>query len=156
MHLRLIHNTNSGFQMGRSSSRGPAALGHNAVFALHDGESSGSYLATVLKSAKQRAVGLKWHQFDSKQPRQTKGEKLLSSPTPPLSIVSAKSVSASPDIEAEELPLSIQIADEQLDEAATVHGSMSSHVLPSKSENYDEFKADREAKLEEWLEGSRT
>ncbi|KAA8539265.1 hypothetical protein F0562_025957 [Nyssa sinensis] len=145
----LIHSPSSGFQMGRTSSWGPATWGLTAVSAQQDGERTGGYLSTVLNSAKQRASNFKWPQFDSNELREAKGEKLLSYPNPSVS-VAAPTTSILRDTEAEELPLSGQIADE-LQEEEPIDEDLSSHQLLALSETFDEFRADREAKLEEWL-----
>jgi hypothetical protein len=57
-----------------------------------------------------------------------------------------------PDTEVDELPLSSQIADELQQEGEfSVDESFSKHELVLLPENFEEFRADREAKLEEWL-----
>uniref|UniRef100_A0A5B7BTI0 MEF2BNB-like protein n=1 Tax=Davidia involucrata TaxID=16924 RepID=A0A5B7BTI0_DAVIN len=150
----LIHSPSSGFQMGRTSSWGPASWGLTAVSVQQDGESSGSYLSTVLKSAKQKASNFKWPQFDSKELRQAKGEKPLSDPNPPLSVAAPGTTLTLPDTEADELPPSSQIADELQEEEEPIDEGLSSHQLLTVSETFDEFRANREAKLEEWLGGT--
>ncbi|OVA09406.1 Uncharacterized protein family UPF0402 [Macleaya cordata] len=142
----LIRNPSSGFETSKSSSWGPVAFGYGAVGTQQDGDGSASYFSSVLKSAKQRAAGIRWPQLDPNQSSGIIGQKLRF-PNPPLSEVAAAStVSTLPVNEAEELPLSSQIVDEQHD------GCSPTHELSSVSENYEEFKADREAKLKEWLE----
>uniref|UniRef100_A0A5B7BNY4 Uncharacterized protein n=1 Tax=Davidia involucrata TaxID=16924 RepID=A0A5B7BNY4_DAVIN len=143
----LIQNPSSGFQMGRNSS-----WGHNAVYTQQDGERSDGYLSSVLKSAKQRASNFKWPQLDSKESRRAKGVTFLSYPNPPLTAAPDSTTSTQPDMEADELPLSSPIVDEL--QQVLVDGGLSSHQLVSLSENYDEIRADREAKLEDWLGGT--
>ncbi|CAK9159678.1 unnamed protein product [Ilex paraguariensis] len=149
----LIHTPRLGFQMGRTSSWSPATWGRNTVSPQQDGKTTSSYLSTVLKSAKQRASNFKWPQLDPKESRQAKGDTLMSYPNPPLYVAAASTSSTIPDTEADELPLSSQIADETQEESSKDDGSLSNHQLVSLSEDYDEFRADREAKLEDWLGG---
>ncbi|KAK1571814.1 hypothetical protein Q3G72_023372 [Acer saccharum] len=73
-----------------------------------------------------------------------------------------ESSSSQPDMEADELPVSSQVVDEPLEEEVegkeetTADASSSHHNLFSLTENFDDFKADKEAKLEEWLEKTDT
>ncbi|KAK9282620.1 hypothetical protein L1049_010838 [Liquidambar formosana] len=159
----LINNPTSDFPMGRTRSWGPAAWGRSAEYTQQDGERRGGYLSTVLKSAKQKASNFKWSQFDSKESRQAKSEMLQFSSNPPPSVTAASTSSNLQVIEADELPLSSLVAEElqeedeeeeEIEEAAPVDGILPSHNLLSVSENYDDFRADREAKLKEWLEGN--
>lgn len=146
----LIHDSRSGFQTGRTSSWGPASWRRSEDY-VQQYSGSRNYFSTVLKSAKQKAGNFKWLQLDSKESIQTKGEELLSYPNPPLSVASAASTSSShPDMEADELPLSVQYTNEPQETEVDV--SSPPHNLSSLSENFDDFKADKEAKLEEWLE----
>ncbi|GFZ14696.1 hypothetical protein Acr_24g0008860 [Actinidia rufa] len=144
----LIQCPSSGFQMGRTIS-----WGLNAVYARQDSEGSGNYLSSVFKSAKERASNFKWSQLDSKESRQSKDERLVAYPTPPLPIASASTTSTLSE-EAGELPLSNQLADALQQEESPVDGSLSKHQSLLLPENFDEFRADREAKLEEWLGGT--
>ncbi|KAA8534436.1 hypothetical protein F0562_031953 [Nyssa sinensis] len=143
----LIRSPSSGFQMGRTSS-----WGHNAVYTQQDGERTESYLSMVLKSAKQTARNFKWHQLDSKESRQAKDDRFLSYPNRALLAAPASTTSTPLDVEADELPLSSQIVDE-LQEVLIDEG-FSSHQLLSLSKNYDELRADREAKLDDWSGGT--
>lgn len=145
----LIHDSRSGLRMDRTNSWGPSTWVRPGFYDQQDTEKSG-YLSTVFKSAKQKASNFKWPQLDSREVVQTKDEKLLHFPEQPLTVASAASTNSSlPDVEHNELPFSSQIADEpqeeQIDMSSSFHSSIP--VL----ENYDEFKADKEAKLEEWL-----
>ncbi|KAF5961163.1 hypothetical protein HYC85_002372 [Camellia sinensis] len=149
----LIHNPSSGFQMGRTSSWGLSTWGCNADSMWQDGERTGNYLASVLKLAKERASKFKWPQLDPKESIQSKGEKLVSYLNPPLPVSASITNSTLPDAEADELPVSSQI-DDELQQELPVDESASNHQLVSFSENYDEFTAEREAKLEEWLGGT--
>lgn len=150
----LIQNPTSGFQMGRASSWGPATWGRSAVFDQEENRRRGNYLSSVLKSAKQKASNFKWPQLDPKESTQTKDEKLLLFPTPSVSVTSASTSSSLPDVEADELPLSSQIEDNPLQEEEQNDVSLPSKNLVLVSENFDDFKADKEAKLEEWLGGT--
>ncbi|XP_043718864.1 BLOC-1-related complex subunit 8 homolog isoform X2 [Telopea speciosissima] len=125
----LIHNQKSGFEIGKSSSWGAVSYDRNVLGVQQDEGSRGNYLSAVLKLAKQRAMGLRWPELNSKQQRGPEGQ------------------------ETDELPLSSRIVDEQLDEAAMVAGSLAGQDLSSVMEKYDHFRAIREVKLKEWLEG---
>lgn len=121
----LINNPRSLFQMGRTSSWGPAAWGRNEVPLEPEAESSSSYISTVFKSAKERATSLKWVQSDSDESVHQKGEKI------------------------EEPMLSSNISNGFQVVSDTGEG-LSTKIL-SLSKSFDEFKAEREAKLEQWL-----
>ncbi|KAI7987268.1 hypothetical protein LOK49_LG13G00073 [Camellia lanceoleosa] len=149
----LIHNPSSGFQMGRTSSWGPSTWGFNTDSMWQDGERTGNYLASVLKSAKERASNFKWPLLDPKESIQSKGKKLVSYLNPPLPVSASITNSTLPDAEADELPMSSQI-DDELQQELPVDESASNHQLVLFSENYDEFTTEREAKLEEWLGGT--
>ncbi|KAL7190017.1 hypothetical protein ACSBR1_039627 [Camellia fascicularis] len=138
----LIHNPSSGFQMGRTSSWGPSTWGCNADSMRQDGERTGNYLTSVLKSAKERASNFKWPQLDPKESIQSKGEKLVSYLNPPLPVSASITNSTMPDAEADELPVSSQI-DDELQQELPVDESASNHQLVSFSENCDEFTAER-------------
>ncbi|PIA34864.1 hypothetical protein AQUCO_03700260v1 [Aquilegia coerulea] len=140
----VIHPSSSGLQDAKRSSGGPTAFSRNVLFAQPDAESRGSYFSSVFKSAKQKAVSIKWPQLDPEQPIGTKADQLPSNQSPDETVHIA--VSTLSDTEAEELPSSTQIFDEQLEE------TLPTHDISSASENYEEFKAKKEAKLKEWLE----
>lgn len=141
----LIQKQTSGFQMGRTSSWKPTSWVRSPSDEAQRDTESG-YFSTVIKSAKQKASNFKWPQLDSKELTQT------SFPNPTLSVASASTSSSVPDMEAEELPLSSQVADESQEEQ--VEDSLPTHNLLSLAENFDEFKANKEVKLQEWLEGT--
>ncbi|PON34572.1 MEF2BNB-like protein [Trema orientale] len=148
----LIHDIRSGFQAERTSSWGPASWGHPGVYGQQDSGKSG-YFSTVFKSARKKASNFKWPQLDSGESKQTKDDKLLFYPSRSLSVASVASTGSSqPDAEADELPLSSKTPDESQEERIDA-SSPSPNLIPV-SEDYDEFKADKEAKLEEWLEGN--
>lgn len=166
----LIPKPTFNFQMGRTSSWGTVAWGCGSVHDRKDDEQDSSYFSNVFKSARQKASNFKWAHHDSKDITLAPREKLLPHPTPPLSVASASTSSSRQDMEVNELPVSRQAADElrvekvaeeeeeeeekggKEEEVAVV--SVSHHNLSMLSEIYDDFKADKEAKLEEWLEGT--
>ncbi|KAK2976685.1 hypothetical protein RJ640_004286 [Escallonia rubra] len=155
----LISSRRSGSQIGTGSSWGPPTWGRNAVFVEPDaGLRPTNYLTTVFNSAKQRASNLKWSPLDFKESKQAKAEKLTSYPSPSHVAKAVSVSSAMLDKEADELPVSSQIAgeEEEEEEAASLDGSLSGHQLLPLSENFEEFKAEKEAKLEEWLGGTGT
>lgn len=138
----LINNPRSLFQIGRSSSWGPAAWGRNEVPLEQEAESSSSYISTVFKSAKERAASLKWVQSE--------GESLPSVLYTTLQFAVPSTSSAIPNMEIEEPQISSKISSE-LQEVSAAGEGLSSNLL-SLSKSFDEFKAEREAKLEQWLE----
>lgn len=147
----LIHSPSSDFQTGKTSSWGPVTWGRGSVFAQQEGEGTDGYFSTVIKSAKQKASNLKWPQLDKKELRQTRSRKEDSLPTdPPLDVPDCTS-STIPDTEVEELPVSIQSTEDLPGEPASFDENLPSPNLLLASENYDIFRADRAAKLEEWL-----
>ncbi|XP_012080963.1 uncharacterized protein LOC105641103 [Jatropha curcas] len=148
----LIHNPISGSQLGRNRSWGPSAWGHNGV--QQENRKSSYYLSTVFKNAKERASNFKWPQLDSKESAPTPDDKLLSFPNTSQLVASASTSLSLPDMESDELPLSSQATDELQAEDEQVEMNLPHQNIFSLSGNYDDFKADKEAKLEEWLGGS--
>ncbi|XP_022765461.1 uncharacterized protein LOC111310351 [Durio zibethinus] len=150
----LIHSPVSSFQIRRTSSWGPMSWGHGSGNAQRDGT---NYFSTVIKSARQKASNFKWPQLESKEQTETKSQNLLPRPAPPLSVASA-STSSIPDTEVDELPLSSLMADELHEEEEKEETeddvNLSRRNLLLMSENYDDFKVDKEAKLEQWLAGT--
>ncbi|KAI3734709.1 hypothetical protein L6452_14184 [Arctium lappa] len=120
----------SGSQTARTSSWGPTTWR-----SMNDVEKSSSYLSSVFKSAKQKATNLKWAQPDALESKEE-----------------ATRPSAAMQRDEEELPISSHIASGN-QENVRVDELISNLSL---AENFDEFKADKEAKLEEWLGGDRT
>lgn len=123
----LIHDSRSGgLLMDRTGSWGPSNWGRT-------GEKSG-YFSTVFKSATKKTSDFKWAPLDSAQLGRTADRS--------SSFASVVSTSSSlRDLEAEELPLSCQEKPAEEEESSNC-----------EAEDYDEFKAEREAKLEKWLE----
>ncbi|XP_022744332.1 uncharacterized protein LOC111295205 [Durio zibethinus] len=149
-----IHSPASSFQMRRTGSRGPMSWGHGSGNVHQDGS---YYFSTVIKSVKQKASNFKRPQLESGEQIQTEPWIPHPHPASPLSVASA-STGSIPDTEADELPLFSQMVDELHEEEEKVESEddvkLSSHKLSFVSENYDDFKADKEAKLEQWLEGT--
>ncbi|KAK8517097.1 hypothetical protein V6N13_092383 [Hibiscus sabdariffa] len=150
----LIRSSASSFQMGRTNSWGPMSWGPGSGNAQFDGS---NYFSTVIKSARQKASNFKWPQLDSKEQMETEPLKPPLQPAPPLSVASA-STSSIPDTEDDELPVSSQIADEVNEEDKKEETKddidLPHHKLSFLSENYEDFKADKAVKLEQWLQGS--
>ncbi|KAJ1406373.1 BLOC-1-related complex subunit 8 [Sesbania bispinosa] len=126
--------------------------GNTSFYAQQGDEKRSSYFSNVLTSAKQKVNSLKWQQPDGRGSIDSKGEKPEMYPDLPLSVTSASITSSLQDTETDELPISSQVEDESQQEQTDV--SDISIKLLSVSERYDDFKANKEAKLEEWLEGS--
>lgn len=132
--------SSAAFKMGRSSSswgpmvwtRKPSSSSSTSTSAQQqqqlqdgdgygDGEKSVSYLSNVIKSAKDRASNFRWPQMELNELSESKD----SSSMAPQSGID------------DELPLSSQPVDEE--------------ELLSVAEDFNEFTADRKAKLELWL-----
>ncbi|KAL7148557.1 hypothetical protein ABFS83_06G186800 [Erythranthe nasuta] len=124
--------SSAGF-LGRTSSWSPATWGRNTLAHTKSegSENSSGYLSSVFKSAKKRANSFKLPQMETNEASVSENEKL-------------------PD---EDLPLSSEIGRELLEDSR-LSKSLSDRNFISLYENFDEFKADREAKLEEWLDGA--
>ena len=146
----LFRNPTSGFQIGRTSSWGPSTWGHNGV--QHETKRNSNYFSSVFKTAKERASNFKWPQLDLKEESTAApDEKPLPHPIPSQLVASTSTSSSVPDLESDELPLSSNVADELQQEDEQVETNLPSPTVLSQSVNFDEFKADKEAKLEEWL-----
>lgn len=148
----LIRNTSGMQQPGRISTWRSATWGRSTIVAPRVDDSSGGYISTVFKSAREKASNFRWPQLDIKEDlAQVEVDKVQPQPNQPL-VASASSSSSQPDMDTEELPLSSQVNDElQRNDQADVN--LDSDLL-SVSDNFDDFRADKEAKLEEWLGGS--
>lgn len=148
----LISSPTSSFQMGRSSSLGPTSWRWGSTVYNPEDERKEGYFFSVFKSAKQKAGNLKWaQQLNPKDPVQMKDEKkAMSYNTEMLS----SSSSSLPRGESDELPLSSQVTDElhEAEGGVSVEDTDLGNSLLPFSEEYESFRANREAKLEEWLE----
>ncbi|TKY51629.1 hypothetical protein E2542_SST23148 [Spatholobus suberectus] len=113
-----------------------------------------NYLSNVLRSAKQKASSFKWRQLNTRGSIYSMDEKPLMYPNLSLSVTSASITSSFPATETDELPVSSQVEDESQHEQTDV-SDISINFL-SVSDRYDDFKANKEAKLEEWLDGTGT
>lgn len=149
----LIHNT-SGMQQqqpGRMSTWRSATWGRRAIGAPFN-DDSGGYISTVFKSAREKASNFKWPQLDIKEDlADVEVDKLQPQSIQPP-VASTTSSSSQPDMDNEELPLSSQVNDESQQDDR-VDECLNTDLL-SVSDNFDDFRADKEAKLEEWLGGS--
>ncbi|KZV24253.1 hypothetical protein F511_01735 [Dorcoceras hygrometricum] len=142
----LLSSSGSGF-VGRTSSWSPATFGSNSIFP-RDSEKNGGYFSGVFKSAKQKVTNLKWPQVESKESRKSEDGNLPS----PTSSNPKESHLTVPEAQGEDT-LTSQDGNKQLQEEPRLSTSLSHQALLSLYDNFDEFKADREAKLEEWLGG---
>lgn len=147
----LINNSNPRFQLGRTSSWALRPWMRKAELSPQYSRSTSSSFTTVVESAQERAGNLNLLQFDSSESSQTTGEKLPSYLNPALS--DADATTSSTEIEVEELPVSCQIAEELHDESQT-DANLTNGQLSFRTDNFDAFKSDKEAKLEEWLKGT--
>ncbi|KAK9742668.1 hypothetical protein RND81_03G190000 [Saponaria officinalis] len=99
-----------------------------------DGEKPGSYFSSVFRSAKEKAVNLAWPQQEPKEVAGNSSDNTL------------------PD-EADELPLSSEVKNEVLEECNGSNDVKNGQLLFAES-GFDEFRAKKEALLEEWLTSS--
>ncbi|XP_061346481.1 uncharacterized protein LOC133292122 [Gastrolobium bilobum] len=125
-------SSTSNFQTERTSF-----WGNSAVYAQEGSEKRGNYFSSVFKFSKQKDSSLKCPQLDSTGSIDSKTEKPQLSPNVPLSVTTTSSQGMEDESQPE------QSNTNDLD-----------NKLFSVSEKYDDFKASKEAKLEEWLEGS--
>lgn len=145
----LIRNTSGMQQPGRMSTWRSTTWVRSVTVASHDDDSGGGYISTVFKSAREKASNFKWPQLDIKEDlAQVEVDKLQPQPNQPP-VASASSSSSQPEMDTEELPLSSQVNDEsQRDDH--VDDGLNTDLL-TVVDNFDDFRADKEAKLEEWL-----
>ncbi|XP_074358799.1 uncharacterized protein LOC141698086 isoform X4 [Apium graveolens] len=147
----LINYSSPRFQLGRTSSWGLRPWMRKADTPPQYSKSTNSYFTTVFKLAHEKADNLNLLEFDSSKLSQETGEKLPSYLNPAL--LDADATTSSTEIEVEELPVSCQIAEELHDESQT-NANLTSGQVSFKSDTFDAFKTEREAKLEEWLKGT--
>lgn len=156
----LISGPSSSFPVGITTSWSPSTWVCNTG-SEEDDERTAGYLSNVFKSAKQKASNFKWPQLETGESQPAKSEPSSSDKDEPsvartndaLLAADASSSSSHGRSNSEDLTLSSQTANEQLRQEQ-VNPSVSYDQLLSLSENFDEFKADKEAKLEEWLGGT--
>ncbi|KAK8592082.1 hypothetical protein V6N13_062669 [Hibiscus sabdariffa] len=150
----LFHSPASSFQKGGTISSGPMSWAPGSRNVQLD---SSNYFSTVVKSARQKASNFKWLQLDSMEQMETEPQKPPPQAAPPLSVASASS-SSIPDAEADELPVSSQMDNElnkeDKKEETEDDAELPHHNFSLPSENYDDFKANKESKLEQWLQGT--
>ncbi|KAG9160884.1 hypothetical protein Leryth_008703 [Lithospermum erythrorhizon] len=135
-----------------SSSWSPAMFSRNSSYKQEDATSSdgaSGYFSNVFRSAKQKASNFRFSQPESSELNHS--TMFLPGPSP-SSVASESNYSAVPDAEGEEFPLSSHLSDLP-SVGLRVHKCTSDQEMLSMSHTYEEFKAYREAKLEEWLEG---
>uniref|UniRef100_A0A2P2ILA0 Protein MEF2BNB homolog n=1 Tax=Rhizophora mucronata TaxID=61149 RepID=A0A2P2ILA0_RHIMU len=147
----LIQNPASGFQTETFN------WGHNGVYAQRHGKKMSNYFSTMFKNAKERASYFKQPKLDSQESTTYQNVKLTCYPTPSSSVDSSTCNSSSLlDMEAQEPHLSTPATNElQMKEGMYLEEPVDVNLPPhdrlSVSEDYDDFKANKEAKLEEWL-----
>ncbi|KAH1139278.1 hypothetical protein GLYMA_10G207600v4 [Glycine max] len=142
----LIHPASS------SHSERASFLGNAAFYAQEGNEKRSNYFSNVLKSAKEKAGSFKWRQLDTRGSIDSTDEKPPMYPNLPLLVTSASITSSFRAAETDELPVSSQVEDESQHKQTDV-SDISINLL-SVSERFDDFKANKEAKLAEWLDGT--
>jgi len=127
----ILRRSASNFQTERTSS-----WSNSAVNLQEGSEKRGNYFSSVFQFSKQKEESLKSSQL----------EKSELYPNVPLPVTNAGNCTS---LKADELPLPSQIEDEsQSEQSDTIDIG---NKLLSVTEKYDDFKASKEAKLEEWL-----
>ncbi|CAN4114993.1 unnamed protein product [Withania somnifera] len=155
----IISRSSSSFPVSITTSWSPSPWARNTGLE-EDDEMTVGYLSNVFKSAKQKASNFKWPQLESRESQPAKSEPSSSDKDEPsvtrpndmLFAADASSPSSLGRANSEDVTLSSRIADELHQEQ--VNKSMPHDELLSLSKIFDEFKADKEAKLEEWLGGT--
>lgn len=137
----ILRRSVSNFQTERTS------FWSNSAVDLQEGsEKRGNYFSSVFKFSKQKEDSLKSSQLDSTGSIAPKTEKPELYPDVPLPVTNASNCTS---LKADELPLPSQIEDEsQSEQSDTIDIE---NKLLSVTEKYDDFKASKQAKLEEWL-----
>lgn len=145
----VIQHRNSSYQMsGPTSSWGPVTWARSAVSVQgSDDERGRSYFSNVFK----KAGNLKWGQLKEMGDSSVGGD--LSSYDGDRRLSAPVSSSSTQPDESDELPVSSQVQDEMANGDNVATKGKPRPLLPP-SNDFDEFKADREARLEEWLKGS--
>ncbi|TKY53475.1 hypothetical protein E2542_SST25008 [Spatholobus suberectus] len=133
----LIHQSTSNLRTERANS---------AVYVQEGSEMKGNYFSGVLNFSKRKTNSFSWPQFDSTGSVNSNPEKPDLYRSVSLSDASANTTASS---QADKHPLSSQVEDESQPEP-----SDNGDRLLLVSEKYDDFKASKQAKLEEWLEGT--
>ncbi|XP_047178616.1 uncharacterized protein LOC124845550 isoform X1 [Vigna umbellata] len=127
-----------------------------ASFDTHEGNKNrNNYFSNVLMSAKQKASSFKWRQHDASGSIDSMDEKPHIYPNLPLSVSSGSISSSFWAAKTEELPVASQGEDESQHEEHDA-SDISINLLSVSSDIYEDFKACKEAKLEEWLDGTGT
>ncbi|KAL6586444.1 hypothetical protein OROMI_001432 [Orobanche minor] len=122
--------------LGRTSTWSPAMWGQSSFYTRQDSGKTSGYLSGIFKSAKQTADSIKRPQVRRKGMGRSAGEEDFLDFDPMVGSTSKSSPTLVKEAEIEGLPLSSELIIQEL----SVY-----------KDNYDEFKAEREAKLEEWL-----
>lgn len=152
-----INRQHTGFSIGKGTSWGTATWGKSPLFSSElDTGISSNYITTVFKSAKEKASNLKWPPLELIDRPLSKSEKpppSASKPTVPVKATSSSSRVSVPDYN--DLPSSSHSEDDHQEERNN-DKKVSNQDLSMLAAEYDEFKADREAKLREWLEGTKS
>lgn len=137
---RLIHQSTSYFQTDRAN---PAVYSQEGI-----SEMRGNYFSSVFSFSKQKTKTKslnKWPQLDSMGSVNSNTEKQLMYHSMSLPDASANSTASS----QADKPVSSQVEGESRPEPSDIGDK-----LLSLSENFDDFKASKQAKLEDWLEGT--
>ncbi|KAL9662866.1 hypothetical protein QQ045_027701 [Rhodiola kirilowii] len=148
-----LKSQGSSFSIGKGTSWDPSTWGRSPFSSQQQSGTSGNYISTVFKSAKEKASNLKWPPLDIMDPRPNSHDETPSASglVVPLTAIRTSSSLSAP--ECNDLPVSSHTENEPQEETNNVDRLPSQDLL-LLAEEYDKFKAGREAKLREWLEGN--
>uniref|UniRef100_A0A7N0V3S1 MEF2BNB-like protein n=1 Tax=Kalanchoe fedtschenkoi TaxID=63787 RepID=A0A7N0V3S1_KALFE len=149
----VIRSQGSSFSMGKGTSWGPSTWGRSPFSSPIESGRSSNYISTVFKSAKEKASNLKWPPLDLMDPRPSGSEEAPSASGLIAPVTATSTSSSLSTLEHNDLPVSGLMDNESQEETSNREKIPGQDVL-LLAEEYDEFKADREAKLREWLEGN--
>ncbi|KAL2326687.1 hypothetical protein Fmac_025745 [Flemingia macrophylla] len=142
----ITRNQPKGALNHRSTFNFQRESAYSAVYAQEESEIKGNYFSSVFQFSKQKTNSLKWPQLVSTASENSIAEKPHLYHSVSLPDMSAKT-NASSQTDKKNIPS--QIEDESQPELSDIRDK-----LFSSSENFDDFKASKQAKLQEWLEGT--
>ncbi|XP_020233555.1 uncharacterized protein LOC109813722 [Cajanus cajan] len=144
--VTITSKRSKGAPIHRSISKFPRERANSADYAQEESEIRGNYFSSVFQFSKQKTNSLKWPQLDSTASENSKAEKPRLYHSMSLPDISANTTSPS---QTDKKTLPSHIEDESQPELSDIGDK-----LFSLSEKFDDFKASKQAKLEEWLEGT--
>ncbi|KAE8672028.1 putative vacuolar protein sorting-associated protein 24-like protein 2 [Hibiscus syriacus] len=152
----LVNSLHSGFTITRTRSSGPISWSYGSVDVRY--QVVRYYFSTLFKSVREKTSSFKWFQVESKEPSETETQKPVRCPAPLVLPASACIGSIPDEVTTEPQNLvQYQQADklhEEVKDETEDNVKLPGDSLLFVSEDYDDLKADKESKLEQWVEGS--